>query len=61
MRWISFSFEAPKFCGFEIADLIANHVKVKGDDLVIRFGDDSLTLRDRDKSDLDATDFFVGL
>ncbi len=42
-------------------DMMANHVKVKGDDLLIHYGDDTLLIKDMHKSDLDMSDFFIGL
>jgi Ca2+-binding RTX toxin-like protein len=42
-------------------DMMANHLKVKGDDLLIRYGDDSLLIKDMDKADLDMQDFLIGL
>lgn len=42
-------------------DMMAHHLKVKGDDLLIHYGDDTLTIKDMQKSDLDMADFFTGL
>lgn len=41
--------------------MMAHHLKVKGDDLLIHYGDDTLTIKDMHKSDLDMADFFTGL
>lgn len=41
----------------DFADLKAHHLKVSGDDLVIHYGQDSITISNTDKADLDATDF----
>jgi Ca2+-binding RTX toxin-like protein len=45
----------------DFQDLFENHLKVKGDDLLISYGDDTLLIKDMAKSDLDASDFFMGL
>jgi len=42
-------------------DLVANHLTVQGDDLLIRYGKDTLLIENIDKSDLDFADFFTGL
>jgi hypothetical protein len=42
-------------------DMVAHHLKVKGDDLLIKYGDDTLLIKDMEKSDLDISDFFTGL
>jgi len=42
-------------------DMMAHHLKVQGDDLLIKYGDDTLLIQDMDKSDLTLSDFFTGL
>lgn len=42
-------------------DMMASHVKIQGDDLLIKYGDDTLLIRDMEKSDLTLSDFFTGL
>lgn len=41
-------------------DMVANHLTVKGDDLLIKFGDDTMLIKNMDKADLDAADFLMG-
>lgn len=41
--------------------MMDGHVKQQGDDLQIKFGGDTLLIKDMEKSDLDVTDFFFGL
>lgn len=38
-------------------DMVANHLKVKGDDLLITYGDDTMLIKNMDKADLDFADF----
>jgi Ca2+-binding RTX toxin-like protein len=41
----------------DFADLQAHHLKVSGDDLIIRYGHDSITISNMGKADLDVSDF----
>lgn len=45
----------------DFEDMMANHLTVKGDDLLIHYGSDTLLIKDMQKSDLDMSDFFTGL
>ena len=48
------------FVSTPIDDTVANHLTVKGDDLLIKYGDDTLLIKNMDKGDLDAADFLMG-
>ncbi|UVC08224.1 hypothetical protein IHQ71_24210 [Rhizobium sp. TH2] len=41
----------------EFNDMVANHLKVQGDDLLIKYGDDTLLIKNMEKADLDWGDF----
>jgi Ca2+-binding RTX toxin-like protein len=45
----------------EFDDMMAHHLTVKGDDLLIHYGNDTLLIKGMEKSDLDMSDFFTGL
>jgi len=42
-------------------DMMANHLTVQGDDLLITYGNDTLLIKNMDKADLDMNDFMTGL
>ncbi|UVC07227.1 hypothetical protein IHQ71_18645 [Rhizobium sp. TH2] len=45
----------------EFENLFDHHLKVQGDDLLIKFGDDTLLIKNMEKSDLTFDDFFTGI
>ena len=42
-------------------DMVANHLTVKGNDLLIKYGDDTLLIKNMDEKDLDSSDFLFGI